>query len=59
MRIDMTNKEYTRMMIEKMTVDYKNRGGVVTKIPSSKSQYKYVKNTHGCVSGRTGWFEVK
>ncbi len=55
----MLNKEHTRMMIEKMTVDYKNRGGVVTKIPSSKSQYKYVKNTHGFVSGRVGWFEMK
>ena len=53
------NKENTRLMIEKMTVEYKNRGGVVKKIPSSKTQYKYVKNTHGFVSGRVGWFEMK
>ena len=53
------NKENTRLMIEKMTVEYENRGGVVKKIPSSKTQYKYVKNTHGFVSGRVGWFEMK
>ena len=52
-------KEYTRMMIEKMTVDFKNRGCEIQKLESSNRQENDVRKIHSSKYGRTGWFEMK
>ena len=54
-----SNEELTSSVIADMTAKFLEEGNEITKIHSSKTQFNYVRNTHGCVSGRTGWFEVK
>jgi len=54
----MTIKEITRKNIQEMTRIFLNKGNQIKKIPSSKTQESYVRNTHHSISGRIGWFEV-
>ena len=54
-----TNKEFNRENIATLTEKYLSEGGEIQKLKSSKTQESYVRNTHGSVSGRIGWFEVK
>jgi len=55
---EMTIKEITRKNIQEMTRIFLNKGNQIKKIPSSKTQESYVRNTHHSISGRIGWFEV-
>ena len=51
-------KEDFRSYIKEMTKKFLSEGNLIEKVPRSKTQESYVYNTHGCISGRLGWFEV-